>query len=282
MTDVTKNELDTALADVNRKIEKLTESIAQINVNVSRITQQQSDSVPVSDYSGSGHFANTYSNRRSEDDTPIASELGPANPSPPSSGACSGASFDQIKERYSRHSLPPHLRVHDPAAGIRSECKPALKILSKSARYAETALKILSELCPQHIPQENPEINDLVSVLTSQINFLQSEYSGLVVRSTFDEETSRLFRSLESNSSAFSERSLSNVRVAAELAAIAGRNGQRGTQRTGRGGRGNRGHGYSNFSSRGFFNNNSFHSNNRFRGGGSNFPDRPNGESQQG
>ena len=167
MTDVTKNELDTAVTDINKKIDKLSESIAQINVNVSRITQQQDNTVPVSDSSGSsGHFANsanTYSaDRRSEDfDTPIASEHRPANPSPPSSGACSGATFDQIKEKYSRHSLPPHLRVHDPAAGIRSECKPALKILSKSARYAETALKILSELCPQHIPQENPEINDL-------------------------------------------------------------------------------------------------------------------------
>lgn len=281
-----KETFELAISDINSKIAKLAQNIEQLNVNVNNIAQQQSEShvqAHQADDSGSGHLENRrpegindnlFSIRES-----TASGQGPVDPSPPADNASaySGASFDQVRDKYSRHTLPQHLKVHDPAAGIKNECKPALKILSKSARFTETALKIISDLCPQHIPIENQEINDLVSVLTAQINFLQSEYSGLVVRSTFDEETSRLFRSLESNSSAFSERSLSNVRVAAELAAIAGRN-SRGAQRASRGGRGSsRGHGYSN---RGFYNSSSSYSNNRFRGGGGAFPERPNGDTQ--
>ena len=50
--------------------------------------------------------------------------------------------------------------------------------------------------------------------------FLQAEYSAFVVNSTFNAETSRLFRSFENNASAFSESSLRNIRVAAELSSI--------------------------------------------------------------
>lgn len=279
-----KADFDSAIADINGKIEKLTQNIERINANVNNIAQQRTESNVQNHQaeSGSGHLENRRPEGISDNLFSIREELasgqGPVDPSPPTDSAYSGATFDQIRDKYSRHTLPQHLKVHDPAAGIRNECKPALKILSKSARFTETALKIISDVCPQHIPIDNQEINDLVSVLTAQINFLQSEYSGLVVRSTFDEETSRLFRSLESNSSAFSERSLSNVRVAAELAAIAGRN-SRGAQRASRGGRGSsRGHGYSN---RGFYNNSSSYNNNRFRGGGGSFPERPNGDNQQ-
>lgn len=40
-------------------------------------------------------------------------------------------------------------------------------------------------------------------MLKAHVQFLQSEYSNLVVRSNFKEETSRLFRNLETNSTAF-------------------------------------------------------------------------------
>ena len=60
--------------------------------------------------------------------------------------------------------------------------------------------------------------------------FLQSEYTSLVVKATFDTETERIYRQFENNSTTFSDISLQNVRVAAELAAVLNR-GQSSTNR---------------------------------------------------
>ena len=87
------------------------------------------------------------------------------------------------------------------------------------------------------------QAQDIFTIFGSQLAFLQAEYSALVVKSTFNAETSRLFRSFENNASAFSESSLRNIRVAAELSSITERNSNRGgyTQRNQRGNRFSRG-----------------------------------------
>ncbi|GFS18638.1 transposase [Elysia marginata] len=129
--------------------------------------------------------------------------------------------------------MPPFLvfpRVNDSAVGIKIDSKPVLKVVSKSARFAETGLKI-----PGNLPQDpqgqysitENDIESLYTVFYAQVNYLQGEYSNLVVRSTFDDETSRLFRSFENNTQAFSERSLTNVRLAAELSALSTRSSSR-------------------------------------------------------
>ena len=129
--------------------------------------------------------------------------------------------FEQVRDVVSRIQLPAHLKVNDSATGINKECKATLKVLNKSARFAETGLKVLASAPSPRLSEQ--EVHMLYTVLHAQINFLQGEYSSLVVRSTFDDETSRVFRSLESNSTAFSERSLNNVRLAAELTSIRAR-----------------------------------------------------------
>lgn len=266
MSEVSKEDFQTAISDIKNQLEKLSERIDKISLGEETAASRQQ----VQD-GGLGPEEGRLTDPVEEAFGPQGTQTGPR------SGASGDRSdqdynfqkdFESVKDKYSKHHLPQHLKVHDPAGGIKQDCKPALKILSKSARYTETALKILTDICPNQLSYGNPEINDLFSVLAAQINFLQSEYSGLVVRSTFDEETSRLFKSLESNSSAFSERSLGNVRVAAELAAISARNG-RGSSRPPNRGRGSRGYynqGASNhnlYGGRGFYNN----FNSRGRGG---------------
>ena len=129
--------------------------------------------------------------------------------------------FEQIRDSLVRTVLPPYLRVNDSPTGIARECKQTLKILSKTARYAETGLKIIATSTTPTLTEE--EIHKIYAVLQAQTNYLQAEYSTLVVQSTFDSETSKVFRQLESNSHTFTDRSLTNIRVAAELAAIRGR-----------------------------------------------------------
>ena len=134
--------------------------------------------------------------------------------------------FENLRDSLSRIQLPPDCKVNESQQGIRSECKPALKVISKTARFAEAGLKLISQYLPSDAEEyalTSADIEKLYIIFQAQINYLQGEYSSLVVRSTFDEETSRLFRAFQNNSQAFSERSLNNVRLAAELTSMSSR-----------------------------------------------------------
>ena len=122
--------------------------------------------------------------------------------------------FESLRDRLSRIQIPTYCKVNDSAVGIKSECKPTLKVITKSARFAETGLRVLPALQGPHQGQYTLTENDLQSFYTifyAQVNYLQSEYSNLAVRSTFDDETGRLFRSFENNTQAILQRSLTNV-----------------------------------------------------------------------
>ena len=137
--------------------------------------------------------------------------------------------FDCIRDSLMRQTLPADLKVHDTSTGIKNECRPALKVIQKTARYAETALKILQTLrspTPVTLVYDNEDINKLFIVLAAQINFLQAEFTNILVKSNFSEETSKIFRSLEATNNPFTPQSLSNLRISAELAAVSSRTPQ--------------------------------------------------------
>ena len=156
--------------------------------------------------------------------------------------------FDHIRERLNKVAIPSSYKLHDSPIGIKQDLKPALKVISKTARHAETGLKLIANLTtPDNETADGnfvltaPQAQDIFTIFGSQLAFLQAEYSALVVKSTFNAETSRLFRSFENNSSAFSDSSLRNIRIAAELSAIGDRNSNRGGSTFSRGMRGARG-----------------------------------------
>lgn len=166
-------------------------------------------------------------------------------------------SFENIKDRLSKVTIPSNLKVQDSSAGIKQENKLALKILSKSARFTEVSLKQISVISARQ--EENgtfvlseEDVSSLFTIAAAQIQFLQSEYASLVVKNTFDDETSRLFKSFENHSSAFSANSLQNLRIAADLASArssrASFRGRSGASRS-RGFRGPRGRGYTDWQS---------------------------------
>ena len=60
----------------------------------------------------------------------------------------------------------------------------------------------------------------LYTILVAHINYLQGEYASLVVQSTFDTDTAKLFRCLEKNNSAFPPDTLENLSTAAEITSV--------------------------------------------------------------
>ncbi|KAK3774908.1 hypothetical protein RRG08_007266 [Elysia crispata] len=133
--------------------------------------------------------------------------------------------FERVRDKLNRVSLPSSYKVHDSAAGIKQDCKPALKVISRCARFAETGLKQLSTFERDDngmfcLSSSDDEVQSLFTIFAAQSSFLKAEYSSLVVKSSFSAETSRLFRAFENNTSTFSESSLRNMRVAAELSSL--------------------------------------------------------------
>ena len=140
--------------------------------------------------------------------------------------------FEIIKDSFARTRLPTELRVFDSKQGIKADCQSTLNILSRSARFTETALKWFQQNTgadrrpgpgTEATVLNEDQLGQLYVILAAQINFLQGEYAGLLVRSTFDENTSKFFKTLEKNTTVFSGQALDNLRNAAEIAAIQNR-----------------------------------------------------------
>ena len=121
--------------------------------------------------------------------------------------------------------------------GIKKEDQGAINIVSRCAKYVETALKWLSSQ-----DEENEDMAHLYTVLKAQMQFLQTEYAGLVVKGTFDGETAKIFKCLQKNSLAFRGEALSHLRSAAEISAARGQFNN--TQQSGFRGRGPSGYRY--------------------------------------
>ncbi|GFO09416.1 NF-kappa-b inhibitor-like protein 2 [Plakobranchus ocellatus] len=132
--------------------------------------------------------------------------------------------FERLRDSLVRIPVPNNFKVNDTTTGIKQDCRGTLRVLSKCARFAETGLKVLTTLPDERdsssVSIQREDLESIFVVFAAQINFLQSEYAGLVVKSTFNDETSRIFRSFENNASSFSRQFLQNVRIAAELASI--------------------------------------------------------------
>lgn len=132
--------------------------------------------------------------------------------------------FESIKESLSKVLIPPHLKLQESSAGIKQDSKQILRVISKTARFAETGLRQLSLVIGRDKDKDGSlklseqEAQSLYTIFAAQQSFLQSEYSALVVKNSFDEETTRLYRQFENHTSAFNSTSLNNLRIAADLA----------------------------------------------------------------
>ncbi len=102
--------------------------------------------------------------------------------------------YESIKDSLTQVRLPEELKVVDTRQGLKREDQSTAAILSKCARYTETALRWLvtqdGNITPDGLQQ-------LYTILQAKVNFIQGECAGLVVKSTFDSETAKVFRVLE-------------------------------------------------------------------------------------
>jgi hypothetical protein len=123
--------------------------------------------------------------------------------------------FETIKRKYQAVKLRSDLLVQDSRQGVKRRDQQHFNTLQKSARYTETALKVL-----WHIEPSSPEVpvylEELFGVLLAHVRYLQDELSAVLVSGHFDPETASLFRTFRRNTSAFGD-CIDDVRNAVQI-----------------------------------------------------------------
>jgi len=162
-----------------------------------------------------GHSSDKYSIPNQEESTGQSSDI-TVDPQ---------SEFGAIKEAVARIKLPADLRLQEQKQGIRKDDQQTLNVMSRSARYVETTIKLLGTITPGK-PLPVDAYNDLYAVQLANIRYLQDEYSALVVQNKFNKQTAQLFRSLQKNTSGLNERSLETLKLASSITASASPNVQ--------------------------------------------------------
>ena len=90
-----------------------------------------------------------------------------------------------------------------------------MNILSKSARFSEVALKLLSTLTESNTSES--DLKHLLTIHVAHIRYLQDEYAHLVVQGKYPKETAQMFRSLQRHTSGLNSEALKNLKLAVEV-----------------------------------------------------------------
>lgn len=123
--------------------------------------------------------------------------------------------YTVIKDALQRIKLPNDLKVDDTRQGVQRKDQKRLNILSRCARYGETMLKLLSTIDAESISQG--DINDLVTIATAQVRYLQEEHALLLVNNSFGDNVETLYRNFRRNTSQFPPDAIDALQAAVTL-----------------------------------------------------------------
>ena len=106
------------------------------------------------------------------------------------------------------------------------------RVVSRSARYVETGLKLLSGC------DASPEVEDLILLLKAHLEYLKCEYSCFVVANDNTREVSQNYRRIKVGTTGMSPNDLQDLKLALEITAHSQSSGtpDRDSYRGGRGG----------------------------------------------
>ena len=127
--------------------------------------------------------------------------------------------FKQIKDSYNKNNLSSELRLFAEKTGIKRDDQPKWNVIVNCAKYSETILKILQHVDDDSLDREY--CDQIATAAIAQQKYLQDEYAGLLVNSSFTPHTAKIFKQLQKNSSSFPASALNNLQTAASIAAAA-------------------------------------------------------------
>ena len=132
------------------------------------------------------------------------------------------AEYSAIKDSVQAVRLPADQKLQDSRTGIRRQDQGTYNNLARSARYTETALKLLSTLDePPQDPHLAQCIQSLFIVNLAHMRYLQDEYSALLVQGTINQETARIYRAFRRNTSGLTPEAITSLQQAASIVSAA-------------------------------------------------------------
>lgn len=123
-----------------------------------------------------------------------------------------------LKDALNSIVLPPELKLNDTRghSGIKKPDQDAAKIISKCASFTETALKLLGTLSAGTVSED--QLGSLHILLTGMMEYLQDEYSSLIVQGTFPKETvAKFYKNFTKGTSALLPRHREALTTAVNL-----------------------------------------------------------------
>ena len=126
--------------------------------------------------------------------------------------------FQALKESLQRVKLPPQLRLNESRQNLKREDQGAFNLVSKSAGYVETTLKVLQSIDDSR-PVSSDDLESILLVQMTHMRYLQDEYRALIIRGTCNKEVSRLFRAFRKNTSGLSDGAIQDLRNTSQVVA---------------------------------------------------------------
>ena len=121
------------------------------------------------------------------------------------------AQYWSLSDSLKHVRLAPHMVLKDSHGSFKRDLQTTAKVVSRSARFVETGLKVLS-FC-----QDTKEVDDLKLVFQSQLEFLKTEYSCLVVANDNDKDTASNYRRIKSGTTGMSNSDLQDLKLAHQM-----------------------------------------------------------------
>lgn len=112
--------------------------------------------------------------------------------------------------------------------GIKREDHNCQETISQCASYVSTALKILGSYVGSDLPRQ--EVQDVITVMRAQQQFLEDRYSNLLVKGRHSKEVSSMYEMLNAGTSGLSERHRENLAIAVQTSGSTGGNTQQSTR----------------------------------------------------
>ena len=124
--------------------------------------------------------------------------------------------YQNIKDTVQKINLAPEYRLNDSGnrSGIKKQDQIWANSIARSARYVETSLKLLADI--KH-DKDNIDIERLFVVQLAHIKFLQEEFQSVIVKGLFDDNTGKVFRTLQKNTSPLSPEAVQTLRNTTQI-----------------------------------------------------------------
>ena len=133
------------------------------------------------------------------------------------------AEFRAIQDVYSRVKLEGDMKSIGSKIGFHANQKETASVIANCAKYAETAMKILTVVDdkvgdPSY--KVNNQLQELFIYICVLTRYLQEDQCLLIVGSSYSSKMQSMFRNIRRNMSVFTQDLIEDIKTASQLSSI--------------------------------------------------------------